>query len=608
MNSRIPPAIPEGDVDDDEPAPPTAPPFTVDGCEGTDPVNGDILLSATTANREKFTIRADLRHSGPVDGGSTTAPEEGDLADVDSASSSSDAPTSQVGFWRNGQWIGRPRTAAELRAHRGGGGEQRTQRRQQRMKNDYFQGRWKPAWLVSYIQERAQRQSQPAAAPPLTPSTSTTNDASTGKQPGPSEQSVWDRWCRTDWPSDDELSAQAHPGTDDEAWERMGWQTWDHGTWGDWSSDPALRGDWTDWGVISSPWTSSSTTIVPNAGLFPEVRELGQEVDADEVGFMQLTGAERRRMQENGVPDHVQDRVEHLMEALHQHQENDRGPEARWALQRLRLRAEEGVQCLEAILEILGRRMMPRGFWPVERRPQTEESQARWMAWIRQWQNLFLHGMEHHLQVPLQNQETAPSPQFLPSSTTSVLGSQELESTEQGESSHEPASSSGDQAAGERARNRSRSRPPSPSSPDSPSATRLCDEEGNLVRVGVSATTSPTTNEASDTTTRTLRMWRPDSDRGGETGPVLGPYLILSFLGALDLDLYLPGPSFMVFSDLLDYLDDLFYGSPSWTDPDRDSEGYNEYLDTVHRAGIAGKGPAWGLRCLGFEFRVQNAP
>mmetsp|Transcript_140549 Transcript_140549/g.199237 ORF Transcript_140549/g.199237 Transcript_140549/m.199237 type:complete len:292 (+) Transcript_140549:93-968(+) len=31
-------------------------------------------------------------------------------------------------------------------------------------------------------------------------------------------------------------------------------------------------------------------------------------------------------------------------------------------------------------------------------------------------------------------------------------------------------------------------------------------------------------------------------------------------------------------------------GSPSWTDPDRDSEGYNEYLDTVHRAGIAGKG------------------
>ena len=221
MNSRIPPAIPEGDVDDDEPAPPTAPPFTVDGCEGTDPVNGDILLSATTANREKFTIRADLRHSGPVDGGSTTAPEEGDLADVDSASSSSDAPTSQVGFWRNGQWIGRPRTAAELRAHRGGGGEQRTQRRQQRMKNDYFQGRWKPAWLVSYIQERAQRQSQPAAAPPLTPSTSTTNDASTGKQPGPSEQSVWDRWCRTDWPSDDELSAQAHPGTDDEAWERM---------------------------------------------------------------------------------------------------------------------------------------------------------------------------------------------------------------------------------------------------------------------------------------------------------------------------------------------------------------------------------------------------
>ena len=135
---------------------------------------------------------------------------------------------------------------------------------------------------------------------------------------------------------------------------------------------------------------------------------------------MQVTGAERRRMQENGVPDHVQDRVEHLMEALHQHQENDRGPEARWALQRLRLRAEEGVPCLEAILEILGRRMMPRGFWPIERRPQTEEGQARWMAWISQWQNLFLHGMEHHLQVPLQHQEAAlPRPGIVRSAETS---------------------------------------------------------------------------------------------------------------------------------------------------------------------------------------------
>lgn len=31
-------------------------------------------------------------------------------------------------------------------------------------------------------------------------------------------------------------------------------------------------------------------------------------------------------------------------------------------------------------------------------------------------------------------------------------------------------------------------------------------------------------------------------------------------------------------------------GSPSWTDPKTKSEGYDEYLDTVQRAGIAGKG------------------
>ena len=131
-------------------------------------------------------------------------------------------PSSLVGFWRHGQWIGRPRTPAELRAHRGGGGgEQRSQRKQQRM-NDYMSGRWKPAWLVSYIQEKAQREAQ-ASTSSVNCSSAVTNMATSiqnshevhGHQAGlPAGQEgqaeppqdemadpVWDQWRCSSWPT-----------------------------------------------------------------------------------------------------------------------------------------------------------------------------------------------------------------------------------------------------------------------------------------------------------------------------------------------------------------------------------------------------------------------
>ena len=549
VNSRIPPSIPEGAVapgDGSEAAQPRLRPG------GQDSKRDGDTCAATTAGE-------------PGEGDSTTAPEDGEMGDVDSASSSSEGPNSLVGFWRHGQWVGRPRTPAELRSHRGGGGEQRAQRKQQRM-NDYLAGRWKPAWLVQYIQDKAQRDGQRQGSTETPPGETHTREAdiwadekvedTSGASGSQHTDPIWDKWRCCSWPSDEGVTEQMstdqdkqdHPLAEgnqvDDVWSTwsswgssswtwhewnddtssQGWQTWSSGTWDEWTPDPVHGNSWPGWGDLpdvdpASTWTTSSTTIIPNGGLFPEVRELFEGAEGDEAGFMQLTGAERRRMQENGVPQHVQDRVEALLEALQLHQEADRGPESRWALQRLRLRAEEGMQCLDAILQILARRMMPRGFWPVERRPRADHEQMRWFAWVRQWQSIFLHGMEHHLQVPLQRNEQEPSPEFLPSSTASVLGSTELEATDpereatdpereatdlEPGSHQEPASSSDDEEASRRARSRSRSR--CPTSSGSSANTRRFDDDGNEIVHHTETEEGSASNAQGGGT-----MWRPES-------------------------------------------------------------------------------------------------
>ena len=65
---------------------------------------------------------------------STTAGEESGLADTESGLSSSDGGdvSFQVGFWRFGIRINRPRTPPEMRARRGGTGEIRMKRKQER--------------------------------------------------------------------------------------------------------------------------------------------------------------------------------------------------------------------------------------------------------------------------------------------------------------------------------------------------------------------------------------------------------------------------------------------------------------------------------------------
>ena len=139
-------------------------------------------------------------------------------------------------------------------------------------------------------------------------------------------------------------------------------------------------GSWHEWGdIILSSTTSSSTSVAlqeehpPNHGLFPDVHE----VNETHTWMMSLTNAERAMLQEGGVPTRELDRVENLLASIDDHDSAERGPEARWALGRLVQRMDEGLDSVEKILQVLLRRLRPRGVWPVVRTPANQVDQLR---------------------------------------------------------------------------------------------------------------------------------------------------------------------------------------------------------------------------------------
>eukprot|EP00439_Symbiodinium_sp_Y106_P006079 s1494_g1.t1 len=153
------------------------------------------------------------------------------------------------------------------------------------------------------------------------------------------------------------------------------------------------------------PTTSSSTSpILPNAGLYPEVRDVGSP--NDEMMLMQLTGSERQRLQEAGVPQAMIQRLENLFEAMDNHQDAGRGPESRWALQRFAQRVNEGLDALDTLMGVVGRRLVPRGLWPIERLPATEGLRWNLFQWARSAAAIFQQTLEWHLATPLQPTET----------------------------------------------------------------------------------------------------------------------------------------------------------------------------------------------------------
>ena len=254
------------------------------------------------------------------------------------AASSSDSATANsiVGFWRHGEWIPRPRTPEERRAHLGGNGMQRWIKRERRMAQ-YLAGNWRPAWLVQYREDKEKRAlrlreasatdgadqailEKPARQEPVEQSqwsasawSSSGWEEHTAPETGPSWASSagTEQWTWTDWWSSQQPVSEQLQNGDVSSWTTNGWQNWedradnDWGAWSSWSSpssssSSSWSGPW-HWNTTfpssmsagnltsgSQPASSSTTTSTstmapellpqtpPNFGLFPVVTAVGE--------------------------------------------------------------------------------------------------------------------------------------------------------------------------------------------------------------------------------------------------------------------------------------------------------------------------------------------
>ena len=293
--------------------------------------------------------------SKQTDNFSTTATEQGGHRAGDTSSDSSTTPPAGVGFWKNGIWHARPRTPAEERAHRGGGGPRRTQRKQERVQS-YLAGEWKPAWLANYIAERQSR-----TGPLLD------TEAAVGEK-GEVETNVPVTTAQVDPSPPAEPTAYTDPDPWSGQWGDTSSQWW----WDAWTSTSSWWDGWT--------WSTSSTTsppvnlhelhpppplgdAPPNFGLFPEVHSPGHmetmsDSEGDHIWRMQLTNSERALLRGGGVPERAVQRLEDFFQRLEDYDSFELGPESRWALARLARRVDEATEALGFVLEVMLRRLL----------------------------------------------------------------------------------------------------------------------------------------------------------------------------------------------------------------------------------------------------------
>ena len=431
---------------------------------GVSVVSGEPVVTVNTPAGETFYVRSSL--PGPEcssDANSTTA---------SSGAGASSSSTSSVGFWQHGQWIARPRTAQELRAHIGGRGQQRMQRKMQRVQ-DWQRGLWKPAWLVQYARDKERRlrnHGEVGQAPEPGDVNAEQLDATTTESaPSSSWQSPTEEWTQdpvSGWWS---CSSVGSASTNEPTQQRDLWSDWSVSsgpsawnwtststttTWGLWTtcsttwttstspstSSLATSSPCSAWWVLSYPdmnsssgtlaalemgvnfvegssSTTSSTTAsvgeptIPGHGLFPDVQEV--EALHDETTLMQLTPAERTRLSEDGVPNNIIDRLEAFFESLQRLQDEERGPESRWGVGRIHQRLQDGMEALETLFEVVGRRLVPRGYWPVQRLPSSDAARQQMFQWACHFGRMAADLLQAHLQTPLQGEELNTISQFL---------------------------------------------------------------------------------------------------------------------------------------------------------------------------------------------------
>ena len=152
---------------------------------------------------------------------------------------------------------------------------------------------------------------------------------------------------------------------------------------------------------------------------------------------MQLTNSEWATLEQLRMSEHQLRRLETLFEALHEHQIHGRGPESRWALRCIIRRGNHVEELVDVLLNIMERRLHPRGFFPITRVPREAHVRNHLFSWAQHFQLLITQTMQELLQVPLSqvdleeparfgSEEPSPSTQARTpcrSSTTEVSGS-----------------------------------------------------------------------------------------------------------------------------------------------------------------------------------------
>ncbi|CAE7542500.1 unnamed protein product [Symbiodinium sp. CCMP2592] len=404
------PAVPENDETNGDEAP-----FTVTGSTSYD---GEPVLHAVTFYGREFLVKC----NGDEEAGeSTTAGEDSeDLGETNS----SEAMSSTVGFWQHGSWHARSRTPAEQRAHVGGAGPRRTQRRRERVER-YLRGEWRPSWLEDYIVQKQQRDkdvqnpssvsegtASVSSCPPGTSAACEPSSADSAPLAETQEAGSWTWHDHYSWASSwsDPTWSSSWNSSSSSSW----WTSWQH-QWG-WNEEQQQENenDTADQHVEEWPWpgdtttstTSSSSSLAisypPNYGLFPAVRDLEpDELAGDEVFMMQLTNSERALLQERGVPNSVVGRIETMLNTMDRQQQEGRGAEGRWALGCFLNRATEGLEAMEQAMSILQRRLLPRGYLPLRRVPRQEMMRWSLFQWARNQRVILEETLGRHLDVGL---------------------------------------------------------------------------------------------------------------------------------------------------------------------------------------------------------------
>ena len=409
--------------------------------EGVTQVNGEDVVQVTNASGDKFWVRSSTRENSTATPSSTSD----EASEGTTSSSANERPS--VGFWHRGVFYNRERTPQEQRSHNGGRGAQRMARKQQRAR-EYYQGLWKPAWLRQYAADRQERERQAATGGEVTAAvterqaatggevTAAVTEAGTTNDPGQGETEElndtewtqdpttgwWDRRMSTSFsstasPPTTGFQEQWTTGADPPTWPSTTTTTSTRNLTREVLVGVTLRAA----EILLSSTSTTSTSVAddfypPNFGLFPVVSEM----DDRHTWLMELTNSERARLQENGVPQGQISRIEQLLLSLDDHDSADLGPESRWGLGRLTQRLDEALGSLEAILEILLRRLRPRGHWPVTRIPTSEVMQLRMFRWAQNYGDIFQDTLRVHLHTPLQSIETASASSSRPLAPTNA--------------------------------------------------------------------------------------------------------------------------------------------------------------------------------------------